>query len=63
MGDKLPAVGSRWLDADGAHTRVVRVMAVADGWIMARRSGCIPFCTYHKDWSRRFLPAYLPEGV
>lgn len=51
--------GTRWKDdaaafAPGTRLESVKVMAVVDGYVMARRSGCMPFCMSVKDFERRF---------
>jgi hypothetical protein len=51
-----PELKSHWQDEHG----LVVVMAVVDGWIMARRLGCVPFTEPLKSWHRRFKPAALP---
>jgi hypothetical protein len=38
-------VGDRWCDA----RTEVRVMAVAEGWAMVRRRGCMPFAVFIRD--------------
>ncbi len=27
----------------------IRVMAISEGWIMARYPGAMPFCVFHRD--------------
>lgn len=44
--------GSRWTDQYGT----VRVMAVVDGWILARYPRCEPFVTHKDKWLQRFAP-------
>lgn len=51
------AIGERWYDGFGE----VRVMAIADGWIMARRPGCIPFVTYMTQWYELYQD--VPRGA
>ncbi len=38
-------VGDSWKDAHG----LTRIMAIADGYAMCRRRGCMPFVVYLKD--------------
>lgn len=47
MLDKEIAAIRRWLDAGGGEWRV---MAVVDGWVMARRPRCVPKAIAVKDW-------------
>ena len=54
---KQPFVRETWYDAIGP----VRVMAIADGWMMARRPRCCPFVTYITHWHERFQDA--PRGA
>lgn len=44
----LITVGDRVHDVNGE----LRVMALADGWLLVRRPGCVPFAMYHHDWRR-----------
>jgi len=46
---EIIAAGSLWLDTSGAWAPGsklgrIKVMAVVDGYVMARRLGCAPFC-------------------
>lgn len=56
------AAGSKWTDeaaafAPGTRLERVRVLAFAEGYVMARRTGCAPFVMPVKDFLRRFAPA------
>lgn len=48
--------GDKFSDAHGPAT----VMAVAAGWVMMRRKGCVPFCVWwvdlQSDWTVRRKP-------
>lgn len=58
----LPEAGQRWDTDDmvfkqgawGRGTRTARVMAVAEGYIMARFQGAVPFVMHASDWHRKF---------
>lgn len=50
-----PMARSLWWDARGD----VRVIAVVDSWVMARRPRCIPFVVHLNDWHSRYVPASL----
>lgn len=47
LQDKEIAAIRRWRDASNAEWRV---MAVADGWVMARRPRCAPVVIKASDW-------------
>lgn len=49
--------GSRWTDQYGT----VRVMAVVEGWVLARYPGCEPFVTRKDKWLQRFGPSDKEE--
>ena len=57
-----PEIGSRWreIDARRPHIAVpdltVRVIVVAEGYVMARFKGSAPFLTHTSDWPKRFEP-------
>ena len=44
-------VGDDWKDAHG----LIRIMAIADGYAMCRRRGCMPFVVYLKNIPKRSL--------
>ena len=46
-----PKPGERWLSKDG---RTCRVMAVAEGYVVARFKGAGPFLLHANDWPKRF---------
>lgn len=53
-----PKAGEKWrehTDRDSPFTHV-RVMAVAEGYVMARYKGCIPFVEIMRSWHERFTP-------
>ena len=43
----LPVTAPRW--ERGAESRF---MAEADGWVMVRRPGCIPYTIFKRDWMK-----------
>lgn len=43
-GDKYPT-------ENGEH---IEVLAVAKGYVMARRKGCAPFCVSAKEFDKKF---------
>ncbi|MCJ2057305.1 hypothetical protein MKL09_12145 [Methylobacterium sp. J-048] len=47
-----PTVGSHWSDEDGP----VRVMAVVEGYVVARRKGAMPFSSSARDFAAAFKP-------
>jgi len=46
--------GQEWYDKKDP-TFIVRVMAVADGWLMLRRPGCMPFVKDAKTFEQQFV--------
>jgi hypothetical protein len=40
---------------------VLRLMARADGWVMCRRPGCIPFTMTERQWNELPLPTSIAE--
>ncbi len=42
-------------------TRVVRLMAQAEGYAMVRNQGCMPFCVSVKNLTE-YVPATQPQG-
>jgi hypothetical protein len=57
---ELPAIKSVW---DDDHIRTsVRVMAVAEGYVMCRRKGAAPFIVHMSDWYRRFRLKHDPSA-
>lgn len=36
--------------------QVARVMGEAEGWIVARWKGCMPWLVHRNEWLRRFEP-------
>ena len=44
------------------ESRVVRVMGVVEGYVVARRKGAVPFLMWHKDFLRDYNPAPRPAG-
>lgn len=56
VGDTIP--WQSLVDADST----VRVMAIADGYAMVRRKGCIPFVLYLSEWARK-NPEYLEDAT
>lgn len=57
----LPEINSRWDRVNSGSTRTVRVMAVVEGYVMARLSGCSPFLTHMSDWYLVYTPKILPK--
>ena len=55
-----PMRGEHWQDADGP----VRVMAVVEGYVVARRKGCGPFLMSVREFKAAFTlaPIQLPGG-
>lgn len=49
MKPKPPEIEGVWCDQLGT----VRVMAVVEGWVVARRSGCIPFVEFWRDFLKK----------
>lgn len=47
-------VGSIWYEEGGRVRRPARVMATAEGYVLARFSRCYPFVSAHKDWRKHF---------
>lgn len=39
----------------------IKELARADGWVMVRRPGCIPYCVREREWDR--LPARRAENL
>lgn len=48
------AVGGRYRGTVDGQPCVVEVMAVVDGYVMARRSGCTPFCMFAREFAVKF---------
>ena len=42
-----PSPGETWVGMGG---RTVRVMAVVEGWVMARYKGAMPFCLIMREF-------------
>lgn len=40
----------------------VKIMAVKDGYVMARHKGCIPFIVSEKDFIDKYIPDPLFRG-
>lgn len=61
MTNKLPDPkrGDECADDSGP----IRCMAVADGYVMARRPGCVPFILTVKDWTRKAAMQPVPAGM
>ena len=52
-GEKTPA-GREWVrKSDGD---VLRVLAFADGWVMVRHKGCMPFTLMYKELKSDYEP-------
>lgn len=45
---ELPKAGERWFNRQSKQT--VRVMAVAENWVMWRHKGCQPSVLHINDW-------------
>lgn len=66
---EAPTAGSRWDEVGVSFAtapsapshRTVRVMAVAENYVMARFQGCAPFTMHVKDWGKRFEPESRPS--
>ena len=43
-------IGQRWDDGDGP----ARVMTFAEGYVMMRRKGCVPFLVYWREFPERW---------
>jgi len=63
-----PTPKSKWRErkpsfiaADPKH-EIFRVMAVVDGYVMARRTGCMPFIVPLKQWHGHFVTAGHPPA-
>lgn len=54
-----PAIGSRWDSRLSDET--VRVMAVAEGYVMCRFTGATPIIIHLSDWNKRFVLKPLPS--
>lgn len=52
MSHAMPEPGSLWR---GENHPKIRVMAVADNYVMARSSGCYPFVVHVKEFRQRFV--------
>jgi hypothetical protein len=63
----IPEVGSRWdglmfgiipgiLTRQGYMQKTARVMAVADGYVMARFTHAMPFVMHLSEWFQKFTP-------
>ena len=63
----VPEVGSRWdgkmygWDGEkcrhyGMVARTAKVMAVADGYVMARCTGAMPFVSHLNEWFQKWTP-------
>lgn len=48
----------RWRVGPSGHGDFVRLMARADGYVMVRHSGCIPFVITEREWD-----ALPPERI
>lgn len=54
-----PDANSRWDYRNREKT--VRVMGVAEGWVIARNTGATPFVTHMSDWHQKFTPKIMPK--
>lgn len=52
------AAGQRWR----CGPIVVKVLAVADGWVMYRSRRCHPSCLWWRDFETKFTPPEPPIG-
>lgn len=57
----IPEPNSRWDRSHTGGTRTVRVMGYAEGYVIARHSGCFPFVTHMSDWYKIFSPKVMPK--
>ena len=55
MIDERITVRSRWTLP--GSPRIVRVMAVAEGWVMYRFKNAMPCVLFWKDFVKKFRPA------
>lgn len=57
-----PRKNSRWREtiptgfSADPRLEVIRVMGVVENYVVARRTGCMPFVAPIRDWSQRFEP-------
>lgn len=56
-----PAVNSRWDRLNYNTTRTCRVMAVVEGWIVARFTGASPFVCHMSDWHLTYAEKIMPK--
>lgn len=56
-----PEVGSRWDQTNNGLTRTVRVMAIVEGYIVARLTGCTPFIIHMSDWHHQHRAKDIPQ--
>lgn len=52
MTDDEPITEGRWQSR--AHGGEIRVMAVVDGWVVARHKGAAPFLCHSSDWAKLY---------
>lgn len=51
MPDVKICVGDKWMDGHG----VVRVMAIVEGYVLARRPRCMPFVLSQREFREKFV--------
>lgn len=56
-----PEIDSRWDQTSNGHTRTVRVMAIVEGYIVARLTGCTPFIIHMSDWHHHHRAKVMPQ--
>ncbi|TSJ60497.1 hypothetical protein FO470_17245 [Starkeya sp. 3C] len=59
MAGEAARAGQKWRDTRGDYSlgtrlEIVRVMAVAEGYVMARRLGCMPFVMRAAEFADQF---------
>lgn len=60
MSDQLhPLRGDLVYDRIGA----IRCMGVAEGYVLCRRKGCLPWVMFEKDWKQMRDEQHLDERV
>jgi Fe-S cluster biogenesis protein NfuA len=47
-----PITEGRWQSR--AHGGEIRVMAVVEGWVVARHKGAAPFLCHSSDWAKLY---------
>jgi len=54
----IPETNSRW-DAPSIN-RTVRVMGEIEGYVVCRRTGCMPYLVHMSDWYKVYVPKVMP---